>query len=179
MAFRPAVKSPDPNSRPPELKCSIKLESSMHRRTLCSKFLAGKHLWIQAAVTVPHGNIQFGGLVRPGRLTTHSQINILRKSLARLNLPMLLMRGMMTTFQPEPENASHDNVDDFNEDTCEVCFYDVLLRTMLRFKSCLKTIETDKAESKDVTGDKVEDFNEDTCNAVSYTHLTLPTICSV
>ena len=38
---------------------------------------------------------------------------------------MLLMRGMMTTFKPEPENASHGNVDDFNEDTCEVCFYDV------------------------------------------------------
>ena len=27
--------------------------------------------------------------------------------------------------KPEPENASHDNVDDFNEDTCEVFFYDV------------------------------------------------------
>ena len=27
--------------------------------------------------------------------------------------------------KPEPENASHDNVDDFNEDTCEVCLYDV------------------------------------------------------
>ena len=23
------------------------------------------------------------------------------------------------------EDASHDNVDDFNEDTCEVCLYDV------------------------------------------------------
>ena len=39
---------------------------------------------------------------------------------------------------------------------------------MLRFKSCLKKIETDKAESKDVTGDKVEDFNEDTCNVCAY-----------
>ena len=57
---------------------------------------------------------------RPGRLITHSQIYILKKSLARLNLPMLLMQGMMTTFKPEPENASHDNVDDFNEDTCDV-----------------------------------------------------------
>ena len=27
--------------------------------------------------------------------------------------------------KPEPENASHDNVDDFSEDTCEVCLYDV------------------------------------------------------
>ena len=60
-------------------------------------------------------------------------------------------------------------VNDFNEDTCEVCFMMfILLRTMLRFKSCLKTIETDKAESKDVTGDKVEDFNEDTCNVCAY-----------
>ena len=41
----------------------------------------------------------------------------------------------------------------------------ILLRTMLRFKSCLKTIETNKAESKDATQDKVEDFNEDTYNA--------------
>ena len=69
---------------------------------------------------------------RPGRLSTHSQIYILKKSLARPNLPMLLMRGMMTTFKlpnifDEPNDyilknlASHDNVDDFNEDTCEVC----------------------------------------------------------
>ena len=27
--------------------------------------------------------------------------------------------------KPEHEDASHDNVDDFNEDTCEVCLYDV------------------------------------------------------
>ena len=28
--------------------------------------------------------------------------------------------------KPEPDNASHDNVDDFKEDTCEVvCLYDV------------------------------------------------------
>ena len=40
----------------------------------------------------------------------------------------------------------------------------ILLRTMLRCKSCLKTIETNKAEFKDATEDKVEDFNEDTCN---------------
>ena len=72
----------------------------MHRRTLCSKFSAGKHLWIQGAVTAPHGNVQFGRLVRPCFIiVTHSQIYILGKSLARLNLPMLLMRGMMTTFK--------------------------------------------------------------------------------
>ena len=35
---------------------------------------------------------------------------------------------------------------------------------MLRCKTCLKTIETNKAESKDATQDKVEVFNEDTCN---------------
>ena len=27
--------------------------------------------------------------------------------------------------KPEPEDASHDNVDDFKEDTYEVCLYDV------------------------------------------------------
>ena len=33
------------------------------------------------------------------RAAKHSQIYILEKSLARLNLPMLLMRGMMATFK--------------------------------------------------------------------------------
>ena len=65
MAVRPAVLSPDPTSRPPELKCSLKLEPSKHRRTVCSKFSASKHLWIQVTVTVPHGNVQFAGLARP------------------------------------------------------------------------------------------------------------------
>ena len=27
--------------------------------------------------------------------------------------------------KPEPEDASHDNVDYFNDDNCEVCLYDV------------------------------------------------------
>ena len=27
--------------------------------------------------------------------------------------------------KPEPEDASDDNVDDFNEGICEVCLYDV------------------------------------------------------
>ena len=27
--------------------------------------------------------------------------------------------------KPEPEDASHDNLDDFNYDTSEVCLYDV------------------------------------------------------
>ena len=44
---------------------------------------------------------------------------------------------------------------------------------MLRCKSCLKTIETNKAESKDATEDKVEDFNEDNCNVCAYDFLTL------
>ena len=62
MAVRPAVVSPDPNSRALELKFSIKLELSKHRRTVLFKLSASKHLWIQAAVTVPHGNVQFAGL---------------------------------------------------------------------------------------------------------------------
>lgn len=62
MAVRPAVVSPDPNSRALELKFSIKLELSKHRRTVPFKLSASKHLWIQAAVTVPHGNVQFAGL---------------------------------------------------------------------------------------------------------------------
>ena len=49
----------------------------------------------------------------------------------------------------------------------------ILLSTMLRCKSCLKTIETNKAESKDANEDKVEDFNEDTCNVCTYDFLTL------
>ena len=48
----------------------------------------------------------------------------------KLNLTMLLrimeMNGVdENDNKPEPEDASHDNVDDFNEDTCEVCLYDV------------------------------------------------------
>ena len=27
--------------------------------------------------------------------------------------------------KPKPEDVFHDNVDDFNEDICEVCLYDV------------------------------------------------------
>ena len=49
----------------------------------------------------------------------------------------------------------------------------ILLRTMLRCKSCLKTIETNKAEFKDATEDKVEDLYEDTCNVCAYYFLTL------
>ena len=26
--------------------------------------------------------------------------------------------------KPEPEDATHDSVDDFNEDTCDLCTYD-------------------------------------------------------
>ena len=28
--------------------------------------------------------------------------------------------------KPEPEDATHDKVDDFNEDTCDLCIYDFL-----------------------------------------------------
>jgi len=49
----------------------------------------------------------------------------------------------------------------------------ILLRTMLRCKSCLKTMETNKAESKDATQDKVGDFNEETCNVCTYDFGTL------
>jgi hypothetical protein len=40
MAVRPAVVSPDPNSRALELKFSINLEPSKHRRTVPFKFSA-------------------------------------------------------------------------------------------------------------------------------------------
>ena len=43
MALTPAVCRLDPNSRAPELKSSIKLEPSKHRRTFCSNFSASKH----------------------------------------------------------------------------------------------------------------------------------------
>ena len=49
----------------------------------------------------------------------------------------------------------------------------ILLRTMLRCKSCLKTIETNKAEFEDATEDNVEDLNEDACNVYAYDFLTL------
>ena len=49
----------------------------------------------------------------------------------------------------------------------------MVLMLMLRCKSCLKTIETNKAESKDATEDKVEDFNENTCNVCAYDFGTL------
>ena len=47
------------------------------------------------------------------------------KSLARLMFRMVMIGVYENDNKPEPENASHDNVDDFNEDTCEVCLYDV------------------------------------------------------
>ena len=44
---------------------------------------------------------------------------------ARLMLRMEMIGVDEKDNKPEPEDASHDNVDDFNEDTCEVCLYDV------------------------------------------------------
>ena len=70
--------------------------------------------------------------------------------------------------KPEPEDASHDNVDDFNEDAREVCLYDVHstennVEVQELFEDDRK-LNLKKAEYKDATEDKVEDFNEDTCN---------------
>ena len=42
------------------------------------------------------------------------------------------------------------------------------MRTMLRCKSCLKTIEPNEADSNDATQVKVETFNEDMCNVCAY-----------
>ena len=47
---------------------------------------------------------------------------------------------------------------------------------MLRCKSCLKRMETNKAESKDATQDEVDDFNEDTCNVYAYDESALSDI---
>ena len=44
---------------------------------------------------------------------------------ARLMLGMEMIGVDEIDNKPEPEDASHDNVDDFNEDTCEVCLYNV------------------------------------------------------
>ena len=44
---------------------------------------------------------------------------------ARLILRMEMIGVDENDNKPEPEDASHDNVDDFNEDTCEVCLYDI------------------------------------------------------
>ena len=86
MAVTPAALSADPNSMAPGLKCSIKVESS--------KILEDSSVQIVSKET------SLGGLIRPGLIivSTHSQIYILEKSFTRLNLPMLLMRGMMTKF---------------------------------------------------------------------------------
>ena len=48
---------------------------------------------IQAAVTVSHGNVQFGGLVTPAQTARF----IFWKECG--NLSMLLIRGMMTKFK--------------------------------------------------------------------------------
>ena len=100
MANTPANCRPDPNSRAPGPKCSIKVEPSKILEDSSVQIVSGETCHDSAAVRGSHGNVQFGGLVRPGLIlfSEHSQIYILEKSLARLNLPMLLMRGMMTKF---------------------------------------------------------------------------------
>ena len=51
---------------------------------------------------------------------------IFLKTLARLMLRIERIGVDENDNKPEPDNACHDNVDDFNEDTCEVvCLYDV------------------------------------------------------
>ena len=45
--------------------------------------------------------------------------------LKRLMLRMEMIGVDENDNKPEFEDASHDNVDDFKEDTCEVCLYDV------------------------------------------------------
>ena len=80
------------------------------------------------------------------------------KMITNLNLKMLLMT----------------NLDDFNEDTCEVCLYDVenVVHSTENNVEVQELFEDDrnfkKNESKDATQDKVEDFNENTCNVCAY-----------
>ena len=96
MALIPATLSPDPNGRPHELNCSIKVGSS--------KILEDSSVQTFSELTC----LDSGGcnsstrkcsVWRPSNTSTNSQIYILEKSLARLNLPMLLLRGMMTKFK--------------------------------------------------------------------------------
>ena len=68
--------------------------------------------------------------------------------------------------KPEPED-----VDDFNKDTCEVCFYDVknIVHSTENNVEVQELFEDDRlADSKDAAQDKVETFNEDTCNVCAY-----------
>ena len=43
------------------------------------------------------------------------------KSLARLMLRMEMIGFDENDNKPEPKDASYDNMDNFNEDNCEVC----------------------------------------------------------
>ena len=52
-------------------------------------------------------------------------MTIFWESLARLILRMEMIGVDENDNRHELEDASHDNVDDFNEDTREVCLYDV------------------------------------------------------
>ena len=69
----------------------------------------------------------------------------------------------------EPEDATHDKVDDFNEDICDLCVYDFLTFENYQHTSTpktrsssiygktsrLKTINANKPESEDATHDTV------------------------
>ncbi len=52
-------------------------------------------------------------------------MTIFWESLARLILRMEMIGVDENDNKPEPDDASGDNVDDFNEGICEVCLYDV------------------------------------------------------
>ena len=66
MAFTPAICRPDPKSRAPGPKCSIKVEPSKILEDSSVQIVSGETCHDSAAVRGPHGNVQFGGLVRSG-----------------------------------------------------------------------------------------------------------------
>ena len=56
--------------------------------------------------------------------------------------------------KPEPEDASHDNVDDFNEDTCEVCLYDLenVVHSTKKTLDVENEVESDNTTENNVGG---------------------------
>ena len=50
---------------------------------------------------------------------------IIFRKLKRLMLGMEMIWVDENDNKPEPEDASQENVDDFNKDTCDVCLYDL------------------------------------------------------
>ena len=86
--------------------------------------------------------------------------------------------------KPEPEDATHNKVDDFNEDTFDLCVYVFLCsqifllnlmiifwklkRLMLRMEMIGVDENDNKPEHEDASHDNVDDFNEDTCEVCLY-----------